>query len=500
MTSSMTLSSNETKKPEYRREEPLTIERRGTKLIVPETMSLEDVAKWVKRAQLEEEKAVAINEVIETYPLDGALALTKALSFKFGWADMVPTPGFFRDNPPMMIGVEVGLGESVQVPWGRIQMPGVEGFIQTGVTMKDGRQVFEISGTVKSKHKAVVAEIAALTKKYVQEESIYRAKAVRITFPEAPKRGEMPDPSDYDPRQHAPRFMDLRGVNPEDLILPAHTAKQVVVNLFTPVRKTDECRRQKIPLKRGALLAGPYGVGKTMIANILAVTCVNHGWTFIYLKDVSQLRQAIMFAKLYGPAVIFAEDIDQIVGNDARDEATNDLLNTIDGVETKGLEVMIVLTTNHLEKLNPAILRPGRLDAIIQIEPPDAAAAERLVRAYGRNLINKEEDLTKVGTILQGQKPATIREVVERSKLACIERMTPGEVLKLTGEDLETAASGMVEHIKLMDRKPETPPTAVEVLGREIGQAHWKVFEPVLRKILESPQNLRQETSGKASA
>jgi AAA family ATPase len=86
---------------------------------------------------------------------------------------------------------------------------------------------------------------------------------------------------------------------------------------------------------------------------------------------------------------------------------------------------MVVMTSNKAYEINQAMIRPGRIDAILHIGPPDAGAVQRLLRAYGRKLIRPDEDLTEAGDILSGRIPAVIREVVERSKLYAISR-APG--------------------------------------------------------------------------
>ncbi len=169
------------------------------------------------------------------------------------------------------------------------------------------------------------------------------------------------------------------------------------------------------------------------------------------------------FARCYQPAVVFAEDVDRVTDGE-RDVNMDDILNTIDGVESKGTEIITILTTNHVENIDQAMLRPGRLDSVISVSPPDAAAAQKLVKIYARGLISENECLDQVGKELDGQIPAVIREVVERSKLAAIKRLNPGEPLSVTQDDLVVASRGMKHHLELLQVKaPE--PTAAERLA-----------------------------------
>ncbi len=239
-------------------------------------------------------------------------------------------------------------------------------------------------------------------------------------------------------------------------------------NLFTPIERTEHCRRLKIPLKRGVLLEGPYGTGKTLTAFVTAKKCADNGWTFIMLDRVSGLKDALTFARMYSPAVVFAEDIDRVVAGE-RSVSMDDVLNNIDGVESKGTEIITILTSNHAENINRAMLRPGRLDAVLHIVAPDAKAAEKLMRLYARGLILDTEDLTNAGVELNGQIPAVIREVVERSKLYAVSRcVTPNDEFTLKGSDLELAAKGMKEHLKLLNPSAAQPLNSNEQLGKAL--------------------------------
>jgi len=440
----------------------MSVVRGGSQITLPEGMSMDEGIEWLRRMKVEDERVVAINEQVDAFPLDGAFAFHKAMARKYGFVGMIPTPGFFGPKPPTMIGVAISHEETVQVPWGRVQIPGVDGYLVTYTGIKEGRQIFIIGGEVKQRFKKEVSDLAAATRKIVQEESIYKAKAIKVSFPEI-------SPEDFDPTAHAPKFIDTSKVREDELVFSKDVATMVQNSVFTPIEFTSKCRELSIPLKRGILLEGPYGTGKTLTAYVSAKKAVNNGWTFIYLETVKDLQRAILFAKQYGPAVIFAEDIDQVLKG-GRSDDMNGILNTIDGVDTKSSEIIVVLTTNHVELINPAMLRPGRLDAVIPVRPPDDVAVTRLVRLYGRGLIEEGTNLDGVGNMLQGKIPAIIREVVERSKLAAVTRTKGSESFKLTDEDLVEAAKSMLSQMELLNPNTKPQPSAMEIFGRAIGQ------------------------------
>lgn len=137
----------------------------------------------------------------------------------------------------------------------------------------------------------------------------------------------------------------------------------------------------------------------------------------------------------------------------ARSVSVDHILNVIDGVESKSAELVIVLTTNDIDNITPALLRPGRLDAVIYIDAPDAEAAERLARQYSRGLIPADEDISEAAKHLAGRIPAVIRETVERAKLVAIGLTPEGEKLHITNAALLHAALRMDFQLQKLDPK-----------------------------------------------
>lgn len=470
----------------------VSIRREGEQIVIPAKMSLKQARIWLDRREVEEEQEIAIDEIVEAFPMEGAYAFMKAIAKKYGFSALVPTPGFWGPNPPVMIGIETDIGATAQVPWGRIEIPGIAGYLETGLTKKENRLCFSIGGEVKQKHKDEVAALADLTRKIVRDESIYRGKAIRVEFET--------DPRKFNPRD-CPKFIDTSKTRPEELIFSDKVKTSVETSLFTPIEHTANCREYQIPLKRGILLEGPFGTGKTLTAYVAAKKCVENNWTFIYLSRVEDLKTAIHFAKAYQPALIFAEDIDRVMveGERKENETVNDILNTIDGVDTKGMELIVCLTTNHVDHIEPAMMRPGRLDAVISVKAPDSVASINLVKLYSRGRLDPQDDFGKVGEKLSGQIPAVIREVVERSKLAAVRRLKVGEQLILRSTDLEYAADEMLNHLRLMTPKPEDMRSkqekAAEVLGKHLVEAlipkpsNGKGTDKVADKATENTRN-----------
>ena len=421
------------------------VRHEGSAIILPAgpDMPKRDAIRVLRRMDEEEDSNVDIHEPIDALPFDGAVAFVAAMRAVFGRVGGKTFKSMFGERCPTMVGVEVGHNETIQVPWGAFEIPGIEGYLESGT--HDGK--FCISGNVKKRHLSQIKRIVEATKIHVAENSIYKGKAFRVATCHGGIDNSTP-----------PRFLDLTQTTQAELIFSDSVQAQIGTNLFAPVENTEACKTLGIPLKRGILLEGTYGTGKTQTAYVTAGKAVENGWTFIMLESVEALAQALVFARMYQPCVLFAEDIDRVVQGRSRTTSIDSVLNTIDGLDSKGTDIITVLTTNHVANINPAMLRPGRLDAVISVTPPDAATVEKLIHVYSRGLLEAGIDLSLAGAELAGQIPATIREVVERSKLYAIHRAGTHEV-ELTGEDLYHAAKGMKAHLALLEVKgPEQSP------------------------------------------
>ncbi len=430
----------------------------GSTLIVPEHLTYAQAREILERQEKAEEELVQVNETVPVFPWEGALALRKAMEKRFGFSLTQPIETFFGPIYPSEITIQTGVGTSTKVVWGRMSWPlakpktgwdgskKIEEYLQTMTDTKHGMMVFKVGGQIKRKWLKEFEILMQMTQQIARDESIYRGQAVRIAFTDDNEELiELPEPE----------FMDLSSAKLEDMVYTKELTELINTYIMTPLRHREVCAKAGIPFKRGVLAAGPYGTGKTLLAQAVGRVGNEHGITFLYIKNAKELPEAIRFAKQYAPAVVFAEDLDRATQGtgdvEDRTDEVDEILNTLDGIDSKGAEIMVVLTTNHLADVNPAMLRPGRLDVVIEITPPDAEAVERLVRIYGRGLIAENAELSEVGRLLEGFTPAVIREAVERSKLAAIART--GQDSVVVTEDLVVSAHSMLQQQKLLAPK-----------------------------------------------
>lgn len=467
----------------WERQDP-DIEYEGKKIVLPDDptpMGLRTAADTLLRKADDEETQLSVNEIIDAYPDDALVAFNMAMKEMYGWASPKPIMSFFGPIPPELRTVHTGPnpGDVVQVPIGRFTIPGIEESIFVEALWVP-RPVLVIHGTVRKRERHFLVELVAKAREILSSRSIYKGKAIRMRV----------DGDGHMVTTESPTFLHTSQIRPEELVLNQIEHDQVSVALWAPIRNTEACRRYGIPLKRGVLLEGPFGTGKTLTAHVTSKHCVDNGWTYVLLDDVRALKEALLFAQRYQPAVVFAEDVDRIIAE--RDQHGNDLLNTIDGILSKDSQVITVLTTNFVEKLDQAMLRPGRLDAVITIAAPDQESVKRLIHIYGRGTVDKDADLNDVAEVLAGNIPATIREVVERSKLAMISR---GEST-ISSEALLISARGMTRHLELLSQKPEEPS-----INERLGQAFTDaVSQAMTGGVIQPDKELNKQVMGLRNA
>lgn len=466
----MALTSTERERAEQEENAKLrdmSIVRHGTKLVVPEGIGLDTAIKALTLKQREEEQEVGINITIPIEVAEGMVGFLRVLSREFGFVTNTGTQSFFGNRPPEYLGIETSPGVRESIPVGRLMIPGISGYLTPTFNVQQNRVVFKVEGAVKGKDRHVVDKIMAMVEEECKKNSIYKGRAIMTAFPEVEDCSSLEDTF--------PTFAKLNAIKTDEVIFAKETEDQITVSLFVPIMQTAACRKNNIPLKRGILLEGPYGTGKTLTAAATATLCAANGWTFIYLKDVTRLAYAYAFAAQYQPAVIFAEDIDQIINSEGGEDEINDIQNAMDGIESKGVEVITVLTTNYLEKITRAMLRPGRLDTVVSVRAPDKEAALRLVNMYARELLDPTSNLeaSNVGDVLAGEIPAIIREVVERSKLAALRRSNNGELL-LTPDDIEVTAKSMKAHMNLLKTKEPDIRSEREKAAQILADGHVK--------------------------
>jgi hypothetical protein len=369
----------------------------GSKISLPKGMTYSRAFSILQRLQEEAETITQFDRTFLYRPDDGAHATYHCMRARWGTILGKVTETFFGMRPAESRTIQVGYGRTMQVPWGRVEVPHLQD-LEFFILEDDHREygkVFKLYARGPKKHKAEVEALFDDVQEFLQTKSIYRGQAL-IGADNL-------------------EFLNL-DIDMSKIVFSDKVMEELGGMVWSSLRYSEAMRREGLSLKRAVLLHGPYGTGKTSTGIITAKEAVAAGWTFLSAKPGrDKVERVLQTARLYEPAVVFIEDIDT-QSNDGEADSVTRLLDAFDGITSKGGELMIVLTTNHLDRIHKGMLRPGRLDGIVEIAGLDRGGCERLIKAVvpeGRLADNVDYDA--VYASMDGFLPAFIREAINRA-------------------------------------------------------------------------------------
>lgn len=295
-------------------------------ILLPKDMLIQEGIFWLTLKLTELETTVAINERIGGFPIDIAYALGLACQEMFGIRELRSTPSFWGDTPPTFITVPTDhLGGTAEVFIGRFAIPGASGYLETA---RDYNDALWIVGKLKQKDVPTLRKLIALTKQKLATHSLYKGKAIEVWMTTETRGFE------EKATMANPAFLDVTRA-PAELMLNDDIEELLEASTWSPIERTEQCRALGIKLKRSALFYGAYGTGKSLGALTTAKIAQENGWTFIYLKNVHDLKRVYPIALRYAPVALFGEDVDLIIKHaddaDENKDAVNMANNLLDG-------------------------------------------------------------------------------------------------------------------------------------------------------------------------
>lgn len=260
----------------------------------------------------------------------------------------------------------------------------------------------------------------------------------------------------------------LGSITLDDVGDMVETKQSLTEAVLWPLQHPDTFTRLGVEPPRGLLLFGPPGCGKTFVVRALAASgrLSVHTVKGAELMDkwVGSSEKAVrdLFARAResAPSLIFLDEVDalaprrgQSTDSGVGDRVVAALLTELDGVEPLS-DVVVLGATNRPDLIDPALLRPGRLERLVFVPPPDAAARADILRASGRNVpLADDVDLDALATELDGYSAADCSALLREAALSAMRRDI--DTATVTADDVAEARARV---------RPSLDPAQVENL------------------------------------
>jgi cell division protease FtsH len=208
------------------------------------------------------------------------------------------------------------------------------------------------------------------------------------------------------------------------------------------LRNPDKYRKLGARIPRGVLVSGPPGTGKTLLARAVAgeadvpffSMAASEFVEAIVGVGAARVRDLFKEAKESAPAIVFIDELDAVGrsrtsgvagfsgGNDEREQTLNQILTEMDGFDS-ATNVIVIGATNRPDVLDQALLRPGRFDRRVAVQPPDRAGREAILRVHTRGVpLGPDVELARIAAATPGMVGADLANLVNEAALTAARR------------------------------------------------------------------------------
>ena len=237
----------------------------------------------------------------------------------------------------------------------------------------------------------------------------------------------------YQPAGDKVTFADVAGID---------EAKSELTEVVDFLRHPEKYQKLGGRIPHGVLLSGPPGTGKTLLARAVAgeadvpffSLAASEFVEAIVGVGASRVRDLFTQAKEAAPAIVFIDELDAIGrsrtsgvagfsgGNDEREQTLNQILTEMDGFDSS-ISVIVIGATNRPDVLDQALLRPGRFDRRVAVQPPDRAGREAILKVHTRGLpLGPDVDLGRIAATTPGMVGADLANLANEAALLAARR------------------------------------------------------------------------------
>ena len=292
-------------------------------------------------------------------------------------------------------------------------------------------------------HRGVAGAVAAEIRRLALVHNVFRGQVISFGRDMFGDRGA------------ALKFHRRPSVSETQVILPAETLATIQRQVVGVAEHRERLLGAGQHLKRGLLLYGPPGVGKTHSVRYL--TSQLEGVTIVQLTgdSLGLISTACSVARTLQPAMVVVEDVDLIAEDRGMHPGHHpllfQLLNEMDGL-AEDVDVVFLLTTNRADLLEPALAaRPGRVDQAVPLDLPDGEARARLFELYRGGLVIDQSRLNTVIARTEGVTASFLKELLRRSALIAANESS-SQPIAVTADQLDAALDELLDTQNSMTR------------------------------------------------
>ena len=291
---------------------------------------------------------------------------------------------------------------------------------------------------------------------------------------------------EYEKKDDSIRFKDVAG---ED------EAKDLLTEMVDYLNNPDKYSKIGAKIPKGALLVGPPGTGKTMLAKAVAgeagvpfFSISGSEFVEMYVgMGAAKVRDLFEQAKKKSPCIIFIDEIDAIGkkrgagglgGNDEREQTLNQLLTEMDGFDSNKA-IILLAATNQPDQLDPALLRPGRFDRRVPVELPDYQGRIDILKVHSAKIkMSDNVNLEAIAKAAPGASGAELANIINEAALRAVRAGRERVIQSDLEESIEVVIAGYQKKNKVMTEK-EKLIVAYHEVGHALVAALQKDSAPV---------------------
>lgn len=293
----------------------------------------------------------------------------------------------------------------------------------------------DVKVEVMAADRGAAEEVLRQLRRYLRDLDVYRGKVISLSVDQH--------------RSIRVEFREVPTIERDAIVLPQGLLDRIEHHTIRFSEVGERLRKAGRHLKRGLLLHGSPGTGKTLTAMYLVSRMEGRTVLVITGRGAGLIEHACELARYLQPATVILEDVDLIAEERERQQPgcgvlLFELLNQMDGI-AEDADILFVLTTNRPDILEPALAaRPGRIDQAVEVPLPDADGRRRLIELYANGLTLEVEDLDALVRRSEGVSGAFIRELLRKAALLAIDDGDGDSDIVVRDEQLDEAFRELV--------------------------------------------------------